>query len=428
MALSTDFVDNYGNTFRNAYQAAYQQVTEREEQKILAGQRKDYHFLAANLASFLPHIPASDYERIYRRILTNHSLSGHNFRYVDFGSLNHLSIEGDTRFLDPHAKRTARIFCTYHLGGYRAVLALLLNAGYPLALVIDNRIYRQQKEYIEGIVSQLNDYNKTSLTIQILDAESMDIGKRMAMALATGHSILVFPDGNTGVGGVYHRGSRQLKVRFLNQTIYSRTGIATLSHALKTPITPIISHYIEANGIQLPYFHCAETIDPRQLGMSQEEYVRYATTTLYGILSDELEKYVDQWESWFYIHKFLDTDELAAQAPPPPNAPADLSGEFVFDNDRFGLFKLEQDGYLFDKLTYRSYTVSESVYGWLSAFAVIPPDSDSYAELLSQQPIDVVEQFYRQRVLVQSTPATPDCIRGYQRQSTPSGLVEEVTL
>ena len=399
MALSTDFIDTYGDTFQNAYQVAYQQVAEREDQKIQTGQRKDFNFLAANLANFLPHIPASEYERIYRRILTNHALSAHNFRYADFGSLSHLCVQGDTQFMDPQAKRTARIFCTYHLGGYRAVMAMLLNAGYPLALVIDNRIYKQQKEHIEGIMNQLNAYNGTSLTVQILDAESVDIGKRMAMALISGHSVLIFPDGNTGVGGVFHRNARQLKVQFLNQTIYSRTGIATLSHALKTPITPIISHYVNDNGIQVPRFYCAETIDPRSLGMSQEEYVRYATATLYGVLSEQLDQYVDQWESWFYIHKFLDTDELAAQAPPSPDAPADLSGDLMFDNDRFGLFKLEQECYLFDKRTYRAYALTEPVYDWMTALST----GTASADLLHQQPDELIEQFYQQRVLVVPT-------------------------
>jgi lauroyl/myristoyl acyltransferase len=399
MAISTELIENCGNTFRETYNVVYQQVVRREDQKLLAGQRKDFEFLSANLAHFLPHIPATEYESIYRRILTNYLLSAHSFAYVDMASMKHLHVEGDTGFMAPDVKRSPRIFCSYHLGGYRAVLPFLLSAGYSLALVINNLMYRQQKAQIESVVSQWNALKGTALTIQILDAESPDIGKLMAMALIGGRSILVFPDGNTGVGGVHQRNAKQLKVRFLNQTIYSRTGIATLSHTLKAPITPIVAYYVTVDGMQLPVCHCADPIDPRTLGLPADVYVRQATTQLYAILADHLSRYIDQWESWFYIHKFLDTDELIAQAPPALAGPADEADELVLDQDRFGLFKLNQDGYLFDRKTYQSYPLTEAVYAWLTAVGESEPGTPTHARLRAEQPAELLNRLYRMRVL-----------------------------
>jgi lauroyl/myristoyl acyltransferase len=394
MAISTELIENCGNTFRETYTTVYQQVVRREDQKLLAGQRKDFEFLSANLGHFLPHIPATEYEGIYRRILTNYLLSAHSFAYVDLASMKHLHVEGDTGFMAPGVKRSPRIFCSYHLGGYRAVLPFLLSAGYSLALVINNLMYRQQKEQIESVVSQWNALKGTALTIQILDAESPDIGKLMAMALIGGRSILVFPDGNTGVGGVHQRNTKQLKVRFLNQTVYSRTGIATLSHTLKAPITPIVAYYVTVDGMQLPVCHCADTIDPRSLAMPAEAYVRHATTALYGVLSDYLGRYIEQWEGWFYVHKFLDTDELLAQAPPPLTDTPDEAADLTLDHDRFGLFKLAQDGYLFDRQTYRSYPLTGPVYAWLAAGADAPLAREN------QPPAEVLTRLYRVRALV----------------------------
>ena len=401
MARSTDFITTYGDTFLSTYERVEREITEREDQKIRTGQRKDYNLLAANLANFMPHIPASAYESIYRRSLINHRLSANSFKYVDFGSLNHLSISGHTEFLDSQTKRKPHIFCTFHLGGYRAVFALLINAGYPLALVTDNRTYVQQKDEIKNMVSELNAYKGTSVSVQMLDAESLDIGKRMAMALASGHSILILPDGNTGVGGSFHRSAKQLQVPFLNQVIYSRTGIATLSQAMKVPITSIISRYDNADGIPLPHFYCAESIDPKSLNLPQEEYVRYATTTLYKMLSDELVDHFDQWESWFYIHKFLDMASLSA--PAPLQESADPRASYLFDSDRYGVFKLEHEGYLFDKRTYRAYGISPSVYAWLSTCSAtsLAPEF-TYAECIAQQPAEVIDQLYQKRVLIVS--------------------------
>jgi lauroyl/myristoyl acyltransferase len=399
LSLSTEFVENYGNTFRDTYNAAYQRVEEREDEKIRTGQRKDFHFLSASLTAFMPWIPVAEYEAIYRRILTNHVLSARNFSYVDLGSMNHMQVEGNTEFLRPQAKQPPRIFCTYHLGGYRAVMMLLLKGGYSHSIVVNAQIFHAQKAQIDGTVQAWNEYNGTNLTVNLLDAESSDIGKQMAMTLISGRSILIFPDGNTGVGGVYHRNARQLKVPFLNQRIYSRTGIATLSHTMRIPITPIICHYVEADGIQLPVFHCVDPIDPRTLGLPAELYVRQATTQLYAILADHLSRYIDQWESWFYIHKFLDTDELIAQAPPALNGPADEADELVFDHGRFGLFKLNQDGYLFDKQTYQSYPLTDPVYAWLTAVGESEPGTQAHARLRAEQPAELLNRLYRLRVL-----------------------------
>lgn len=401
MARSTDFINTYGDTFLTTYQRVEREITEREDRKIQTGQRKDFQLLSANLGNFMPHVPASDYESIYRRSLINHRLSANSFKYVDFGSLNHMSIDGHTAFLDPDANRQPRIFCTFHLGGYRAVFALLINAGYPLALITDRRTYVQQKEEIAHMVGQLNDYKGTSVPVQMLDAESVDIGKRMAMALARGYSILILPDGNTGVGGSFHRSARQLQVPFLNQIIYTRTGIATLSHAMKVPITPIISRYDDTDGIPLPHFYCAESIYPTSPNRSQEEYIRYATTTLYTLLSDELVNHFDQWESWFYIHKFLDMERMAAQAPAPLQGAPDPYARYQVDRNRFGVFKLERESYLFDKRTYRTYSITPALYEWLEddSTASVEPEF-TYADCLARQPAEVIESLYRNRVLV----------------------------
>ncbi|QIP16351.1 hypothetical protein G8759_28785 [Spirosoma aureum] len=115
--MQSSFWETYGTAFRQTYERAYQEVSEREKQKKKAHQQKDLHFLRANLSHFCPDVPAERHEAIYFRLLTNHWLSARSFRYVDFGSLAHMGINGDTDFLKPtDSPRPSRIFCTYHLG------------------------------------------------------------------------------------------------------------------------------------------------------------------------------------------------------------------------------------------------------------------------------------------------------------------------
>ena len=365
MTMPLSYWEDYKATFRQTYERAYQEVVERETQKKQAHQQKDLHFLRANLSHFCPESPAEQHESIYLRLLTNHWLSARSFRYVDFGSLAHMGmgVSGNADFLNPtDAPRPARIFCTYHLGGYRAILAMLLNAGYPLTLVIDNRTLTNQQEYIEKVSAQLNQYNQDSASIEMLDAENPAIGRQMAGALYKGRSILIFLDGNTGVGGIYQRNNKQLRIQFLNKTIISRSGIATLAYATRTPIIPIISYYKTLDGAEIPHYDCLPAIEP--LGTSADVFVRETTQQLYDLLAAYLQRYVDQWESWFYFHKFLDFDALATESTSEPMETG-LAASVRFNEQRYSLFKIDRNGYLFDRQTYQAFPLPADAFEWL---------------------------------------------------------------
>lgn len=370
-----DFYERYGPTFAQVYAQIREAVIQREATKTASGQRKDFHFLAASLARFLPDIPPQTYESIYLNILVNHQLSAHSFQYTDYGALAYMDFGGYRAFLDAPERRPT-IFCTFHLGGYRAVLAKLLHAGYPLALVIDNRTYRQQKDFLEGVAAAIARETGQPAVLDILDAETPDIGRRMALAIGRGRSILIFLDGNTGVGGIYNRTGRQLKVRFLAGEIYSRTGIAMLSHALRVPIIPIVSYYRENRGIRVPQYWCGDPILPQDRQLPQDDYVRVVTGELYDLLASVVKQYPDQWESWFYFHKFLDLDALRREEErwlAEPRLAPNPEIEVVFNQSVYGLFRLEDSGYLFHKSFYAAYPLGNDQYVALDSALVDQP-------------------------------------------------------
>lgn len=384
--IPTAFLDTYGNTFRQTYEMAYQDVWEREQQKKQAHQQKDLHFLRANLSHFMPDLTSDRHEAIYLRLLTNHWLSAQSFRYVDFGSLAYMAVGGDTDFLQPSdLPRPARIFCTYHLGGYRGIMVMLLNAGYHLTLVIDRKTLTKQQTYIGGVSDQLRAFNSKAGSIEILEAENPAIGRQMAGALHKGRSVLIFLDGNTGVGGLYDRNNRQLRISFLNGIIVSRTGIAVLAHATRTPIIPLISYYKTVEGCELPYYDSLPTIHP-QPGISAEVFVRQTTQQLYDHLANYLRQYVDQWESWFYWHKFLDQDGLATVPTINPKVAPLLLGQMVqFNEQRFGLFKIDETACAFDRQTYQTYVLSAKAFDWLHALQYSEDQRPLYDETVVQE-------------------------------------------
>lgn len=348
------FYQQHVGSFKVAYKIATDYVLGREIEKRASFQLKDWEFLSANLANFMPEISEKEYENIYHKLLINHSLSASSFSYVDLDSMEYMKILGNTEFLEKQAVKQPKIFCTYHLGGYRAIFAMLLKTGYPLALVVDKRTLNQQGDSIQNLTDKINEYNGTKLEVRILEAENPEIGKNMAMALLAGCSILIFLDGNTGVGGLYNRTEKQLKLKFLNQNIYSRTGIATLSHAMRIPIVPIISYYETFNQVELPVYFAGEPIVPIRSDVTQPEYVQNTTMKLYKFLEVHLQKYYDQWESWFYFHKFLSIVEHEENWE-DNNPKTDLPAKLHFNSKRFGVFKLNEQGYLFDKKRYRAF-------------------------------------------------------------------------
>ena len=353
-----NFYLQHGHTFKEAYKTAYRYVVAREEEKKSNYQLKDWEFLIANLANFMPEISEDDYKNIYHKLLTNHLLSGNNFKYADLDSMKYMTVRGDVTFLEPDAHKKSKVFCTYHLGGYRAIFAMLLKANYPVALVVDKKTLTQQKESIETVTEQLNEHNQTQTKVKILEAENPEIGKNMAMAVLAGYSILIFLDGNTGVGGLYNRTEKQLKLRFLKQDIYSRTGIAMLSFAMRIPIIPIISYYETVNDVEVPLYFASEPIIPNAKEISQVDYVLETTLKLYEFLEKYLYQYPDQWESWFYFHKFLSIENDKNNYKPSINE--NLPETLRFHNQRFGIFKLNDDGYLFDKKAYKAFPVDLS--------------------------------------------------------------------
>ena len=166
------------------------------------------------------------------------------------------------------------------------------------------------------------------------------------------------------------------------------------------PITPITSYYVHIDGVPVPHYHCSPAIDPVLSAMTQDEYVQYATRGLYQVLADRVGQHVDQWENWFYIHKFLDINALAAQALPARQEPINPLAKLFFDNHRFGLFKLESDGYLFDKLTYLAYPLTHSVYDWLNTLSTNVYLGQSMTDMLGHQPASVINRFYQLRLLI----------------------------
>jgi hypothetical protein len=100
----------------------------------------------------------------------------------------------------------------------------------------------------------------------------------------------------------------------------------------------------------------------------RETFCREATQHLFDLLGSYLVRVPEQWEGWFYLYRFLDTDALASLGD--ARAAETLAAEETLrlDDERFELLEHPKALVLFDRLTYRCVPLSEQLHGLLSTF------------------------------------------------------------
>lgn len=356
--MQTDFHTSY----KNSYSGMKQQVLERELRKKKEHQLKDFNFLSANVLNFLPEVPIAKHDDIYLEILTNNALLSTEVNYP--GLIDELEIEGDASVVEASKKR-ATIYCTYHLGSYRSIIGYLAKAAVDFVLIVDTNTFNKQLQRIQNTVHSIwNHYGKAA-RFELVDAERVDIGIVLSKYLMQGVSVVIYLDGNTGVGGIFNKNDQMLHIDFLAGQIFSRKGVSTLSYATKSPIVPVISYYVQREGAPTLKFY--DVIKPEDGPKDKNAYALEITRKLYGILAENLKSYYSQWEGWLYLHKYLDFEKLSEQASASAvgQSAVTVNRPIYFNDVDFGFFKMDAACYLFNKRTYQSFKINDTILTYL---------------------------------------------------------------
>ena len=355
--ISVEIIDRYPHLA--TYNDLRHRILNREQKKFEDHQLKDYVVMSANLQNFLPEVPASEYQEIYMNILLGRALLNEETDRTEL--IDKVDVHHMDSVLVP--ENLPAVFCTYHLGSYRSIIGLLAKMGIPFVLIVDANTYHKQKDRVKRQVEAFHQaYGQTGVHFDMLNAELPNSAMTMMKLLKEGISIVAYIDGNTGGGGIFNKNDRfQLKIPFLNQEIYSRKGIATISWMSKRPIIPIISYYQKDNIRPNIMFY--DPVFPNQWNKDPKTYVPEITRKLYRILESYLIEYYDQWETWFYLHKYLDSDNLQPEwGEETPVRPSGQKVRFSFNQADFDLFRMERDNYLFNKRTYQTYPIHEELF------------------------------------------------------------------
>ncbi|MCU0468973.1 MAG: hypothetical protein MUF58_10245 [Arcicella sp.] len=330
------------------------------------GYMRNYFLTRANLFHLAPEMvkDGNDFE-FFKNILFYQSWSGIDEQQFDF--VPEADIDGRLDFLVDIDEKP-RIFCTYHLGSYRMLNLLLTNLGVNFSLVIDNHTVETQgekfKRLIEEFKQEMNPKIKNEF--KILNAESPSIGLQMMREIKSGRSLVFYIDGNTGVGGVHRHDDKLTQINFLGKKFFARKGIAFISHATQTPIIPVLSHRVGDVEVKVNFY---DAIIPSKQ-TEREIYCQQTTQRIYDLFSDVLRKYPEQWEGWLYVHKYMDIPSLIRPLENVAVRFEELENNvhFTFDKQRFGVFSIREQAYVFDRNTYMSHTIAPNIKDMLVAF------------------------------------------------------------
>jgi len=313
-----------------------------------------YNLVSASLYNFLPQINPKEHENIFREILLHQKDSITN--QENFNSLEKAEIIGLESINNSYNIQQS-IFCTFHIGSYRLINLFLIKNKIKYTLVVSKQyleaqgdafvdFYRSQHNFIEG-------------GFDVIDADSSTSTMNLIRHLKKGRSLLIYTDGNLGVGNDGKESRNTCLINFMSQKIYAKSGVAYLSHLLGIPIIPVFSY---KNALNNDVIKFEEILCPK-MGISKSEYAYSVMSQLYQKAEEIITQNPSQWEGWLYLHKIAVIEKVNLRYIMSSNYTSYVN--LSFNEDDFGLFKIGSNCYLFQKSGYFSYNIKEDLYQML---------------------------------------------------------------
>jgi len=322
---------------------AYQRFTLSDASDTV---ERQFAFFSANLSNCFPHINSTHYLDIFKQMQLNRRLSFHDIELMRFPEL--IRITGWDAGWAAALRHAPAIVCTYHTGAYRLINVLLAKAGVPVSLVISGRAMRHERQELTCLYADVMAQAGRTLNMQLIDAEQPKALLRMARAIDSGRSLLVYVDGNTGTP--VKENHNLLGVQFGRRRLWVRVGLAALAYRMAIPIYPVCCQRAGmgmADNREVQFEHLPAIMPA---GSSARQFAGDATEQLYHHLAAFVENKPAQWEGWLALHHHL--------APLNPAAPITAMEPL----DRWAVYRHNGYRFLLHKPTYMHYALSQQLY------------------------------------------------------------------
>jgi KDO2-lipid IV(A) lauroyltransferase len=353
---------------------------------------KTYCNAIANIKTFLPQfLDGKNPETCFREYLAYRSAA--HLDHVSPERAADIKICGHFEDILAHIHHP-RLYCTYHLGSYRALLGLLAQVGAKFSLVVNKQVYTAQRNEMLQTLSKIAVLYGVETQINIINSSEFNAAAKMAKDFRNGYSLVIYADGNTGTGGQLRHDERTSRVKFLGQHIYVRQGPAFFAHLFQEPIYPIISYRECPNEILLKF--CPPIYPAKQAPRSK--ICQETMQKLFDILQAHIRDFPLQWDHWSSIHFQLDVENLVTRSLTPCFfEPKTSASNLTFNEDRFGVYIYNNAGYLLDYFTHQTYPLSiEQVRALRSYWPRLKNESETQVELSA----GLIKQLLSREILI----------------------------
>ncbi len=196
------------------------------------------------------------------------------------------------------------IVCTQHLGPYRRVFYELIHRGFRVNLLVDARVSGALSHLQSRIRRWSSDASQAlEQRFTLLNAERPGAVRQIFDALERNEVVLIYLDGNTGVGGPGSSSSihaNNVEVNFFGQQISVRRGVCQISYLKGAPLVPLFARW-EAGlravmEFQQPIIPCRE--------MSLDDFCVEGMQRLFRLAEEAIRARPQQFEEWVHLHRW----------------------------------------------------------------------------------------------------------------------------
>ncbi len=319
-----------------------------------------FNLVSANLFHFLPKTGFDQHPTVYQEIILHNQLTHYEQRKPDI--LNSLVVENLSIELLQLIKSSPCIFSSFHFGMYRLMNLFLTKNNIPYTILIPQKSLLKERDIFKSIYGTM--YPDRSFdSIRFIELESPSLTLKMLRELKQGRSLFVYFDGYRGSGNIQEnkRYNQDGQISFLGKKLLARVGIAYIAQMASVPLITGLSYRKSIDDLRLHFF---EPVFPDS-SISKEKFARDTTQTLYNRFSSFLTDFPGQWEAWLYLHRSLPHYDLHNDTFNKSKNIIPHLKNFQINHHEFGIFKIDNKAYLFNKRSYTSYPIDNEVFNLL---------------------------------------------------------------
>lgn len=326
----------------------YLDFNDNDRYKSKISKTHSFNLVSANFFNFLPEVDFDQHHNLFNEITLHNQLT--HFEQIHKEALDYVTTENLSSETLKMLKEQPCVISSFHFGSYRLLNAFLTKNNVPYTAVCPKAILEKEGEmFKENLFS-----NKDAKFIEL---ESPALGLKIIRELKNGRNVFLYFDGFRGA--LKGRTSDDEKIAFLNKEIFVKKGVAHLANVAKVPLITTIAYRKKIDDIRLHFF---DPIMP-SADKNKEEHASEATKLAYERFSYFLKKYPGQWESWLYLHKQVESDEHLILTSKINNEI--LEKALAFNNKRYGIFKIAENSFLFDRFSYTTYPIDSELQEYL---------------------------------------------------------------